>query len=195
MSNAKNKTARSVNLDESRLWGLKKHSEDVNALVKSSLQTALLLLLKQKPYEKISIVELCKKAGVSRTAFYGNYATKDEILRAIVIQLNVEFIKCIGSPFREKTDLQWYLNFFAEVEQRADVVKLIFDAGFQSEYLSLVNDIVLHNPNITTAKKYQRLMWSGAMENIINYWLSTGMKETAEQLAVFCNDNLVAWSI
>lgn len=195
MADVTSKNTNSVNFDESRLSGLKKHSEAVNALVRTSLQTALLMLMKQKPYDKVSIVELCKKAGVSRTAFYGNYASKDEILREIVIRLNIEFVKCIGSPFRKSTDIKWYVNFFTAVKQRADVLRLIFDAGFQTKYLSLVNDIVLHDAGIPTDKKYQRLLWSGALENAINHWLYTGMKETPEELASFCQNSLVAWSI
>ena len=55
--------------------GLKKHTDEVNKVIIDSLIEALLLLMKEYQYEDISITMLCKKAGVSRMAFYGNFET------------------------------------------------------------------------------------------------------------------------
>ena len=49
-------------IEESRLTGLKKHSEEINAIVKESLQGALIALMRQKTYERIIVTELCAKA-------------------------------------------------------------------------------------------------------------------------------------
>jgi AcrR family transcriptional regulator len=36
----------------------------------SAIAEALLNLMKEKPYSKISVSEICKRAGVSRQTFY-----------------------------------------------------------------------------------------------------------------------------
>ena len=41
-----------------------------------------------KDYKEISITEICKEAKVSRTAFYKNYKTKEDVIKDIIIDLN-----------------------------------------------------------------------------------------------------------
>ena len=53
--------------------GLISYNKELNFAIKEALQDALILLMKEKQYRSISITELCKKAGVSRMAFYNNY--------------------------------------------------------------------------------------------------------------------------
>lgn len=50
------------------------------SLVEEYMFKALVLLLEQKPYDKISITEIAKRAGVSRMSYYRNYSSKDEII-------------------------------------------------------------------------------------------------------------------
>ena len=45
------------------------------------LANALLSLMRQKPYEKINIKEICSNAFLSRTSFYKYFSSKDELLR------------------------------------------------------------------------------------------------------------------
>lgn len=53
--------------------GLISYNKELNYAIKEALQDALILLMKEKQYRSISVTELCKKAGVSRMAFYNNY--------------------------------------------------------------------------------------------------------------------------
>lgn len=48
---------------------------------KRFLESALLALMKEKPYEKISISEICASAFLSRASFYKHFSSKDELLR------------------------------------------------------------------------------------------------------------------
>ena len=88
---------------------LNEHNKKQNRIVCESLREALIILMNEKNYYKISICELCEKAGVSRMAFYNNYKSKDDLLREIIyFQTNI-LIDIVGSPFREKTDTYWYI--------------------------------------------------------------------------------------
>jgi len=48
---------------------------------KGLLSEALLLLMKKKDYDSITIKEIAEKAGVSRLTFYRNFDTKEDILK------------------------------------------------------------------------------------------------------------------
>ncbi len=43
---------------------------------KKWIEEALFVLLKQKPFSKITITDITKKAGVARLTFYRNFAKK-----------------------------------------------------------------------------------------------------------------------
>lgn len=51
-----------------------------NEKSKKFLSGALLTLMRQKPYDKINISQICSAAFLSRTAFYKHFSTKDELL-------------------------------------------------------------------------------------------------------------------
>lgn len=57
-----------------------------HSYAKELLHQALLSLLQRKPLDRITVSELCKKAGVNRTTFYNYYTTPADILREIVQQ-------------------------------------------------------------------------------------------------------------
>ena len=97
-------------------------------------------------------------------------------------------------PLSSNTTLQWYEKFFTVIKEKADTLKLLIDAGFRAEYLDIVNETVLRNPDIPVSKKYQRLIWTGGVENAIVYWINGGMRESIEDMAKFCEENLAAWS-
>lgn len=185
MTNVTNKSNENVNSVD-RLAGLKKHSEEINKIVVESLQGALLQLIGKMPYERITVTELCKKAGVSRMAFYGNFSCKDDIFKRIVSDLQTEMLVRIGSPFRQTLTLDWYVSLFVFVQEKSNILQPIFSAGYQDKYLQLVNSIVLRHKHLQPYETYLRLLWSGGVVNSVVYWLVGGMTETPEQMARYC---------
>lgn len=51
------------------------------------LKNALITLLNEKPYEDISITELCDQAGVNRGSFYYHFVDKDDMIRQFKEQI------------------------------------------------------------------------------------------------------------
>ena len=49
----------------------------LNEITKRSIIEAFLLLLQNQPYEKISISDIVKKAGVARVSYYRNFNSKE----------------------------------------------------------------------------------------------------------------------
>jgi AcrR family transcriptional regulator len=52
-----------------------------------SIQAALVALLGGKPYDKITVTELCARADVSRITFYAHYADKDALIEEMFQRL------------------------------------------------------------------------------------------------------------
>ena len=49
---------------------LRKNNAESNAITKECIESALILLMKEKPFSEISILEITKRAGVGRSSYY-----------------------------------------------------------------------------------------------------------------------------
>ena len=58
---------------------------------RQALHQALKDLLKEKPYPKISVTDIAKKAGLARHTFYNHYETRDELLDSLIDSILDEF--------------------------------------------------------------------------------------------------------
>ena len=54
--------------------------------------TALLQLMQKKAFDRISITELCRKAGVSRMSFYRNFESKEAVLKKWCARITDRFV-------------------------------------------------------------------------------------------------------
>ena len=66
---------------EKRLENLKKANEESHSLIVESLKSALYELLETKEISEIKVVDLTKKAGVSRGGFYRNFYLVTDVLK------------------------------------------------------------------------------------------------------------------
>ena len=153
---------------------------------KRCLRAALLEIMKEKDYRDVTVSELCRKAGVSRMTFYRNYDIINDLFRETAVDLNDEIISALGSPFRSGTTARWYEEAFRITAQHRDEVSVMFHESFQFEWMKVVNGLAVHDPDFSSEKTYQRLIWCGGFENIIAHWLNTGMQESPKEMAAYC---------
>ncbi len=107
----------------------------------SLMDEALLLLLEQKDFERITVKELCQKAGVNRTTFYLHYENMNDLLEETMDMINGRFKASLsaippGDPSKEiltsEKYLRPYLGFIKE-NMRAYRVIHRKDQLFQSQ--------------------------------------------------------------
>ena len=165
---------------------LRRHSAESNALVRSCLKTALLTLMRDRSYKELSVSELCRKAGVSRMAFYRNYRVVNDLFEEAARDLNDEIIRAVGSPFRARTSNEWYEQTFRLAREHRDEVAIMFQENFQFAWMKVVNALALHDPDFPTEKMVQRMIWCGGFENILSWWLNEGMRVPPEEMAAYC---------
>ncbi|MBE7075010.1 MAG: TetR/AcrR family transcriptional regulator [Clostridiales bacterium] len=170
---------------------LKQRNKELNDITLESITKALIILMKYKSYNSITITDICIKAGVSRNAFYKNFGTKENVFRLIVKDFNKNIIlRKLGNPFNKKAGLDWYVKFFYIVKEHAELFKLLMASDFTSVYLDYVNSILTPANIEDVETKYSRLIWNGAIQNVAVEWLRNGMKESPNQLAKYCYKRL-----
>ena len=50
---------------------------------KMMIRSSFIELLREKPVAKVSVTELCERAGINRATFYAHYADPSDLLRSI----------------------------------------------------------------------------------------------------------------
>ena len=158
-----------------------------NKLTRECLQTALLILLENKPLKEITITELVKRSGVSRSAFYRSYNTKEELL----IDLCNTIIARIKSAIKalEKTDrLLWFNNLFTIIKEHSSQVPLLLKPDFLNIFFKKESNLdkVFMDSSITN--RYKAIAMSGALANITFHWVKSGMQESVDEISKICYD-------
>lgn len=172
-------------ISQKSLQNLQVSNRESRKLTRESIETALLLLLKKKSLNHITISELVTKAGVSRNAFYRNYQSKEAILEAILTQIVRRIFRGI-KHFDLKTQLsQAWLFILTEAKKEAVVLQLIFEQRLEK----LLTNIV--SKRLKTYQKFKKKhtshyansFWSNAIISVLSNWVSDGMRASAEELA------------
>ena len=129
-------------------------------ITKDSIIEALIFLISQKDYEKITVTDITKKAGVSRMSFYRNYKKIDDLLIDAIDKLFEDFQKEIDEY--KFMDLRHFAEKYFEKLEENKILK----------YNRLMMEKQLGKTELTKE------------ETLILYYHSGGMYE----LIKFCSD-------
>ena len=161
--------------------------KEAGKLTKECLQKALVELMGEKPFDKITISELVLKSGVSRQSFYRNYSSKEEILKDLHEQL-AEDIFAIEEQVDKKDSYSWFLVFFSYLKKNAEYLTMLFRAMEQKQsnffFLPSLKEI-FHIED--KEGQYRACAYEGGLNNICREWLAGGMKESVEDMAHLCD--------
>ncbi len=153
--------------------------------IMSYITQALLILMKNEPYEKITISEIAKKAGVDRTTYYRHFSSKVEILSKYLDSIMQEFLdtyKKSGS-----TDFtQYILTIFRTIYLHKDNLLLIHRSEQSYLLLNVLSKRFFFDEfmkNAAVEKQYEVSYTIGGIYNNCILWFSRGMKETPEQMS------------
>ena len=157
-------------------------NKQANLLTRECLQMSLVKLMAQKPFEKISISEIAKNAGVSRTAFYRNYNSKEEIIEDAC----EDVFNRIQRSFEEyKGDWKnWYYVIFKTVKDNSEMVKAALDAKIDIFPSGVLNASF---PPKTKEEYYENIAREVSFYSIVLEWFNNGMEESPEVMANLCN--------
>ncbi len=160
-------------------------NNESNRFTKDCIYETLWELLKQYPYNSITVTQIAKKAGVSRNAIYRNFDSKDMIIRKRLLEGYQSFIEKI-------TDLQIpsheeYVNIvFEQLCNQRSITETLVKADL-SEFLLESFGYIKGNYNTNTENEFYENYRIGGTLFVYLTWILTGCKETPKQLADIVN--------
>ena len=157
----------------------------------TAIYQALLQLMTDKPMANIAITELCQKAHVSRTYFYRNYHSFDDIILAFQEQNMLNYLRHL--PNANKIDLPALMTHYFELtESEIETSKLLIRNGkmtvlietFQTVFRLLIKQHRIDNRTYAIFDQpYYLEFFSGAVVNVAADWIARGTPEPPHYLA------------
>ena len=172
----------SDNKSELQKKGIQQYSsKEANEICRECIQTALIRLMKTKELKDITITELTRLAGVSRTTYYRNYYDKEDVLQDLFKGLMQEITAEILAA---KTVYGTALAVFNGIQKNADVYSLLMKADYAELMLREVTRIASADTPADAPLEQMRIVFlTGALFNMVRVWMDTGMHLTPEQMA------------
>lgn len=170
---------------EKEIDPLQEHNLEIHRVTIESIQRAMVCLLGRKDFKSISVKELVERAGVSRSAFYRNYQSKEEVLQSIIHDNFVENVKQIRAVKNLDSRMEWQKIIESIARQCADMYSVMSPDAWPGEtILQCMNEYLTEMlPQMAIVDELQARFWMGGCYNSIQYWLDTGRKEPVEELA------------
>lgn len=114
---------------------MEKHENQRITLTKRLVQEAFLLLLKTTDIHKMSVRDLCAKAGINRTTFYNHYSCPYDVLK----EMSQNYLNAIESTLNSAA-----IGDHEEAHQR---VQIVFH--YMEDHLELSRILINNNLDIS----------------------------------------------
>lgn len=162
---------------------LHRSNEENHQLTKEAIETALLLLLEQKPLKKIAITELVDRAGVSRNSFYRNYASKEAVLQTMLADRLAQLAETNVARFAENQQ-KGLQAFFEFLEADKTFYQLLLTEGLRDvieEEIYRYQPLALEEPD--RQSYYRNRFVSSGATRLVCEWLAQPSPQTPKEMA------------
>lgn len=147
----------------------------LNEITKRSIIEAFLLLLQNQPYEKISISDIVKKAGVARVSYYRNFDSKESIITAYLNsifkmdeEVDNQYLTKQGliNKLRKQYQIYYENRKFLKLLERNNLLHLLYEHIYEHS-TSTIDKMEFYQNEL------QIPYFSGSAYGILLYWIKT----------------------
>lgn len=162
---------------------LRQNNAAANAFTRECIEEALLDLLKTRPFDQITITELTQRAGVSRNAYYRNYASKEDILDGYLRGLIEELAGALKQSDPVKETARSWRTLLEMVADHYDQYRLLIEAGYAEAITSEMQRAINRDVDpAATGRYYSNCYWASALCAVVIEWVKRGMDTPVEEL-------------
>ena len=164
------------------------------------LWEALMAELSERPFEEITVKEICERAMVHRTTFYKHYEDKYALLEQGMRQMYNALLAEVNEPpgaYSADNPPPYFIRLFEHVAQHQQFYRLMLCGEGIGRFQKLVKDYVAEiagaklraftpanqMPSVPLAMHVQSL--AGAVLSLLTWWLENDMPLSPHQMAQY----------
>ncbi len=154
-------------------------NEGRNTYVINHITDSLIKLMDEKPFNDISISELCDIAGVGRASFYRNFETKEDVLRKRLREIWHEWAK----DYEDINDISYFIeSILKHFYHNKDFNLLLYKHGLSELIYEVVRWGAKIDGSESNIESYIKSMVAGTVFGLADEWMRRGMQETPAQI-------------
>lgn len=158
-------------------------NEKVSVFLKDCIAEALLKLMQEKPFEKITVDEIVTAAGVGRATYFRHFSSKQEVLTYKIIRHWEENAAKRNLKERNKFDLSNAVDFFEINYEHKDVFSIIYAANLQSALLEAFYRIMVPSDCADAYERYRERFYSYGLFGLLDEWIRSDYKKSPKEMA------------
>ena len=159
------------------------------------IRSAFLELKKDEEKDKITVTDVCRKAGINRATFYKYYDNVSDLQMKIEQDTTANLYVLIDDKFSYESLHRSYLEVLRRVESNVEVYKPLFSDDENHRFASTIYRLYFDKMSGQIRSRFPQLSdlqleWlfffiiQGGC-SILHHWVDSGMKEPAESAADF----------
>ena len=153
--------------------------------LKECLSDALIQLMREKDFEKISIKEIADTAGVGRATGFRNYTSKNEALTFKFVQVWNRWADEHAIAVRDRFDLANAKNFFQFNYEIKHILEIVYTSNMQSAIYDAFYQVMMPQYGANAKECYQARFYSYGLFGLLDEWIKRGFKESVEEMVIF----------
>ncbi len=156
----------------------------VSGLVECIIQSVL-ILLKEKSLEEITVKEISEKAGVNRSTYYRHFAVKRDVIRRFYQLRLDQYLNSVQSDISPK---DYFTGMFSEFLRYKQELILLDQRGLSFLLLEELNSRItqVHGAGSMAAYSLACNYHIGGVFNSFRYWVLEDMETPPDKLANQC---------
>lgn len=162
---------------------------------RETLRKSLLELMGSNPIDRITVTDICRKAGVNRGTFYKHYASPYDLLAQIQDELYQSILKTVIKTLAENVNASVLEEIFAAIAEQGDLCRVLLsengDKDFLGKILSIAHDRVVESwkekfklKDTESFDMIYTFVASGSV-GVIRSWVNGGLKKSPKEMALF----------
>ena len=155
---------------EKQIGALKQNNEESRRDTRECIKNALVGLLKNKHYSEITMTDIIRKSGVSRTGVYKNYKSKAEIMLDIYAGFLDDIIAELTTSIYRNVEI-----VFNIAQKNRAALEALINAGLEHHLLDMMNECFEE-----VADPFYMPMWIGMIYNVLVKWVKSKTDEPLE---------------
>lgn len=158
------------------------NNQEKNSYVKTQITKAMLVLLEQYEFDKISISQITDTAQVSRNSFYRNYSDKEDILIKYIRKLITDWDTAYKNQGHD-SNANLYGSLFQHLSDNKDFYLLLKKRNLFHLFLSVLLEQSGPKPEYDNTWAYITAFIAHGTYGWIEEWVARGMQESGDEMA------------
>lgn len=156
-------------------------NEASSRITRRAIQSAMIRLMGEQPYEDVRISDIINQSGVSRATFYRHYKAKEEVILDFCAGIQAKIERKMEEE-QFQTDLtSWYTGFFRDLLAHQEDFTCALDAGINPRHcFPSIPD------GLRGEARFELAARQSAFAAILTEWFRGGTRERPEEMGALC---------